>query len=50
MGRVYSKDLNILTSMISYLRNLKKPDPYKGKGIRYLFDPVLRKVGKKKKV
>lgn len=29
------------------IRALKKPEPYKGKGIRYEGEPVRRKVGKK---
>jgi large subunit ribosomal protein L6 len=29
------------------IRSLKKPEPYKGKGIRYVGEQVKRKVGKK---
>ena len=32
----------------SLIRALKKPEPYKGKGIKYLEETVLRKEGKKK--
>lgn len=28
------------------IRNLKKPEPYKGKGIKYLDEVILRKAGK----
>ena len=28
------------------LRKLRKPDPYKGKGVRYAGEQVRRKVGK----
>jgi large subunit ribosomal protein L6 len=28
------------------LRKLRKPDPYKGKGVRYAGEQVKRKVGK----
>jgi large subunit ribosomal protein L6 len=29
------------------LRTLRKPDPYKGKGIKYADEVLRRKVGKK---
>ncbi|HTG09708.1 MAG TPA: 50S ribosomal protein L6, partial [Candidatus Eisenbacteria bacterium] len=29
------------------LRALRKPDPYKGKGIKYADEHIRRKVGKK---
>ena len=32
----------------SLIRNLKKPEPYKGKGIKYAEETILRKEGKKK--
>lgn len=41
-----------LTSLNLYLatiRNLRRPDVYKGKGLRYQKDRVVRKEGKKKK-
>lgn len=31
----------------SYIRSLRKPEPYKGKGIRYAGEVVRRKAGKK---
>lgn len=46
--RLKSNNINILTKFLSVLRNLYKPDVYKGKGIRYRFDTVKRKEGKKK--
>ena len=30
------------------IRGYRKPEPYKGKGIRYVDEVVLRKEGKKK--
>jgi large subunit ribosomal protein L6 len=30
----------------AHVRSLRKPEPYKGKGIRYLGEPVRRKQGK----
>jgi large subunit ribosomal protein L6 len=47
--RTKSKNLARLTGFISSLRNLKKPDVYKGKGIRYLKENIIYKEGKKKK-
>jgi large subunit ribosomal protein L6 len=38
-----------LHGLLSTIRNYKKPDVYKGKGIRYKKDTVIRKEGKKKK-
>lgn len=49
MVRLRSKSLNKLTSILSTLRSQRKPDVYKGKGIRYNRDSVIRKEGKKKK-
>jgi ribosomal protein L6P/L9E len=47
--RAKSNDLNKLSNFLSFVRNLRKPDVYKGKGIRYRIDPVRLKEGKKKK-
>jgi len=43
----YQQDLN---SLLAKIRNIKQPDVYKGKGIRYKFDKTVRKEGKKKYV
>lgn len=32
--------------MAAQIRQLKKPEPYKGKGIRYVGEQVRRKAGK----
>jgi large subunit ribosomal protein L6 len=40
-------DKALLGETAAKLRALRKPDPYKGKGIRYLGEYVRRKVGKK---
>jgi large subunit ribosomal protein L6 len=40
-------DKALLGQTAAKLRALRKPDPYKGKGIRYLGEYVSRKVGKK---
>lgn len=46
--RFRSKSLTKLTGFLSSYRGLRKPDIYKGKGIRYKRDPVRRKPGKRK--
>jgi large subunit ribosomal protein L6 len=40
-------DKALLGQTAAKLRALRKPDPYKGKGIRYVGEYVRRKVGKK---
>ncbi len=40
-------DKGLLGQTAANLRALRKPDPYKGKGIRYAGEVVRRKVGKK---
>jgi len=47
--RAKSNDLNKLSNFLSFVRNLRQPDVYKGKGIRYRIDTVRLKEGKKKK-
>jgi large subunit ribosomal protein L6 len=47
--RVKNNNLAVLSSFLSSVRNLRKPDVYKGKGIRYRIDPIRLKEGKKKK-
>ena len=37
----------VLGQTVAKLRELRKPDPYKGKGIKYVDEVVRRKVGKK---
>jgi large subunit ribosomal protein L6 len=45
---IYGIDLQKVTQIASKIRSYKKPDPYKGKGIRYEDEIVLLKEGKKK--
>jgi large subunit ribosomal protein L6 len=40
-------DKAVLGETAARLRMLRKPDPYKGKGIRYADEVIRRKVGKK---
>jgi large subunit ribosomal protein L6 len=40
-------DKALLGQTAARLRALRKPDPYKGKGIKYSDEHIRRKVGKK---
>jgi large subunit ribosomal protein L6 len=39
-------DKQLVGRVAAEIRDLKKPEPYKGKGIRYAGEKVRRKVGK----
>jgi large subunit ribosomal protein L6 len=39
-------DKELVGKVAAEIRNVKKPEPYKGKGIRYAGEKVRRKVGK----
>jgi large subunit ribosomal protein L6 len=39
-------DKQLVGSFASEIRKLRKPEPYKGKGIRYAGEQVRRKAGK----
>ena len=39
-------DKELVGRVAAEIRELKKPEPYKGKGIKYLGEQVKRKVGK----
>lgn len=43
---LFSCDKQLLGIFAAKIRSLKKPEPYKGKGIRYLNEKIIRKVGK----
>ncbi len=43
---IKSHDKQLLGYFAAYVRSLKKPEPYKGKGIRYVGEYVRRKAGK----
>lgn len=47
--KVYGTDMNQVTQIASRLKIFKKPDVYKGKGVRYKKEILLLKQGKKKK-
>jgi len=40
----------LLGHVCAKLRSLRKPEPYKGKGVRFLGEQVRRKAGKSAKV
>jgi large subunit ribosomal protein L6 len=39
-------DKQLVGRVAAEIRDFKKPEPYKGKGIRYVGEKVRRKVGK----
>lgn len=44
---IQGSDKELVGKIASQIRALKKPEPYKGKGIRYQGEAVRRKAGKK---
>ncbi|WGH25765.1 MAG: 50S ribosomal protein L6 [Candidatus Shikimatogenerans bostrichidophilus] len=43
---IYSCDKQLLGIVASKIRSIKKPEPYKGKGIRYKNEKIIIKTGK----
>ena len=43
---VKGPDKEIVGQVAANIRKIRKPEPYKGKGVRYLGERVLRKAGK----
>ncbi|WGH26654.1 MAG: 50S ribosomal protein L6 [Candidatus Shikimatogenerans bostrichidophilus] len=43
---VFSINKQLLGIVVSKIRSIKKPDPYKGKGIRYKNEKIILKKGK----
>ena len=43
---VKGADKEVVGQVAASIRKLRKPEPYKGKGVRYLGERVLRKAGK----
>lgn len=41
-----SPDKELLGTVASQIRGLRAPEPYKGKGVRYLGEHIMRKAGK----
>ncbi len=48
--RVLGYDKELVGQIAADVRNIRPPEPYKGKGIRYLDEKVRRKAGKTGKV
>lgn len=44
--RLESADKQMLGAVAAKIRSLRKPEPYKGKGIRFLGENIRRKAGK----
>ena len=47
---VVGADKELVGQTAAYIRSRRKPEPYKGKGIRYANEQILRKAGKAGKV
>ncbi len=47
---VFGADKELVGQTAAYIRSRRKPEPYKGKGIRYAGEVILRKAGKAGKV
>ena len=43
---VKGSDKELVGQVAADIRKLRKPEPYKGKGVRYLGEHVVRKAGK----
>jgi large subunit ribosomal protein L6 len=43
---VSGNDKEVVGQLVSKMRNVRPPEPYKGKGIKYLEEKLRRKVGK----
>ena len=43
---VYGIDKQVVSEVAANIRKIRKPEPYKGKGVRYAGEHVRRKVGK----
>jgi large subunit ribosomal protein L6 len=47
---VFGADKELVGQVAAYIRSRRKPEPYKGKGIKYAGEQILRKAGKAGKV
>lgn len=45
---IFGYDKQLVGEVAALIRSLRKPEPYKGKGVKYLDEVIVRKVGKKK--
>jgi large subunit ribosomal protein L6 len=44
--RLESADKQVLGAVAAKMRSLRKPEPYKGKGVRFVGENIRRKAGK----
>jgi large subunit ribosomal protein L6 len=47
---VFGADKELVGQVAAYIRSQRKPEPYKGKGIKYAGEHILRKAGTAGKV
>lgn len=45
---IFGYDKQLVGEVAALIRSLRKPEPYKGKGVKYSDEIIIRKVGKKK--
>jgi large subunit ribosomal protein L6 len=45
---IFGKDKQVVGSVAAKIRSYRPPEPYKGKGVKYKDEIILRKEGKKK--
>lgn len=45
---IHGINYEFVTKVAAEIRSFRKPDPYKGKGVRYLNEIIIKKEGKKK--
>lgn len=45
---IHGNDKQVVGQVAATIRNFRKPEPYKGKGIKYTDEIIIRKEGKKK--
>lgn len=45
---IFGYDKQLVGEIAALIRSLRKPEPYKGKGVKYSDEVIVRKVGKKK--
>ena len=45
---VFGADKQLVGQVAAQIRKYRKPEPYKGKGVKYVNESVRRKEGKKK--
>ena len=44
--KITGNDKDLVGQVAAKIRSYRKPEPYKGKGIKYSFEIIKRKVGK----